>query len=310
MAALERVVRPVSPEPPAEPVAVRVGVGQPGRRRAARADVHEGRGQVGPLAPHRRGRRREAGRLEGRLAVEVVHGPVPAERAHLLGQGALLRLVEVGGHPGVEDDERVVAGDGGGDPGQVRHHVAALEPRGVRRGAHVGQRGAQAAEAHRVVRPLAGQQPPGRVVGARVERREVEADPVGHGRQAQLGQVREVVPGGALEGHGGTHGAGGQAGAAVGHVGVGVVVEEQVEAGRGAEVEQRQRDLPAVERRDVAEAGEQRRAAPDLVGLGGAGGDQLLELGAVGPAEVGEGGDDVGATGGGGRSAADGGTVS
>ena len=43
----------------------------------------------------------------------------------------------------------------------------------------------------------------------------------------------------------------------------------------------------------MAQAGQQAGAAPDLVGLGRAGGDQPLDLGPVLAAEVGEGGGDV-----------------
>ncbi len=148
---------------------MRMGVGQAHGIGAGR-HVHEGGGEIGPFAADGRGRRREARCLEGRFAVEVVHGPVPGQGAHPLGQGALLGLVEVGGDPGVEDDERVVARDGGRDLVQILHHVALQEQRRVRRGSHVVECRPQAPEALRVVRPLTGQQPPCVVVGARVER--------------------------------------------------------------------------------------------------------------------------------------------
>ena len=162
--------------------------------------------------------------------------------------------------------------------------------RGARRGAHVGQRGAQAGEARRVVGPLAGQQPARIVVGERIERRKIESDPLGHDRKSELGEESEVVPHGAFEGDGGCRRPGrAHRVAPHGPVGVRVVVEEQVEARRSAEVEQGQGLGPSVTRRDVAEAGQQAGAAPDLVGLGRAGGDQPLDLGAVLLAEVGEG---------------------
>ena len=135
--------------PPADPVPVRVGVGQAHGGASARADVDQRGGQIRSLAAHRRRGRGQAGSLEGALAVEVVHRAALAERGHLFGQGALLFLAEVGGHPGVEHDQGPVARHGGDHTGQVRQHVAALEARGVGRGPHVGQRGAQAVEAGR-----------------------------------------------------------------------------------------------------------------------------------------------------------------
>ncbi len=61
-------------------------------------------------------------------------------------------------------------------------------------------------------------------------------------------------------------------------VGVAVVVEEQVEPGRGAEVEQRERGGGRIGGRDVAEGRQQRGAPSDLVGLGGPGGDEPFEF--------------------------------
>ena len=55
---------------------------------------------------------------KGVWEVEVVHRPVYAQCADLLGQRALLGLVKVGRHPGVEDHERAGACDGGGHPGR------------------------------------------------------------------------------------------------------------------------------------------------------------------------------------------------
>ena len=112
----------------------------------------------------------------------------------------------------------------------------------MRGGPHVGQRGTQSLEACQVVGPQTGQQPESLVVGERVDRSQVEADPLGHHGQAELGQVRQIVPHGALEGDGRAGRPGGAHGAPLGRpVGVAVIVEEQVEACGGTEVEQRQR---------------------------------------------------------------------
>jgi len=113
--------------PPADPVAVRVCVGQ-ARGFAVGSHVHQRRGEVRTLAWHGRRRRRKAGRLEGRLEVEVVHGARGAQRAHGGGQRALLLLVQVGRHPRMEHDERFALADAGRHPVQVRHHVAPFEP--------------------------------------------------------------------------------------------------------------------------------------------------------------------------------------
>ncbi len=220
-----------------------------------------------------------------------MHGADPVERGNLFDQRVLLGLAEVGGDPGVEDDEwapcprwwRATSG-------QVRQHVAAFESRRVRRCPHVGQGGAEASEPHGVVGPLARLEPARLVVGEWVDRREVEPDPLGHAREAELGEGREVVARRRTSSWTAERSVPAVTAAlpADGSVGVGVVVEEQVEAGRCPEVEQRQGLGPVVLRGDVAEAGQQPGAASDLVRLRRAGGDELLDRGSVEAAEVGE----------------------
>ena len=224
---------------------MRVGVGQP-HRVGLRADVDEGGGQVGPVAWHRRGRGRETRGLEGRLAVEVVDRHGAGARARTLGgQGALLGLVEVGRHPGVEDDERMSprrwsppplrgprpcrpapAGAGPARPGRCR-----ARPAGGRSAPGCPATGRRAATVRR--RRRAGRAGRGRG-------RPVRPWPAAAARAAV-----EVVAGRAFELHGRAGGAGGERGVAGGGpVGVGVVVEEQVQPGRGAEVEQRRAAPP------------------------------------------------------------------
>ena len=274
---------------------MRVSVGQPHGGRPVGSDMHQRGGQIGPVPQHRRRRRREPGRLEGRFAVKVVHGADPAQCLHLPGQGSLLVLVEVGGHPGVEDDQRSPFRDRRRHGREVCHHVAALESRRVRRGAHVGQRGAQAAETHRIVGPLARKQPEGCVVGEGIDRCQIEAHPVCHRRKPDLGEERQVVASRAFESHRRARRARGQHVVPdSGPVRVRVVVEEQVESRRSAEVEQGERLLPPGKRGDMAQSGQEAGAAPHLVGLGRAGGDQLHQFGAMGLAEVREVGRDVG----------------
>ena len=157
------------------------------------------------------------------------------------------------------------------------------------RGTDVGQSAAQAAEARRILRPLAGQQPTGLVLRARVDGGEVEPDPRRDGGRPQLRQVAQVAPGPAFEGDGGPGPPGGDGPvAAFLAVGVAVVVEEQVQPGRGAQVEQRERGRRRVAGGHVAEGRQQRGATTDLVGLGGPGREEPLELAAVQATEVGE----------------------
>ena len=113
---------------------MRVGVGQPHRRRRP--------GRCGPAwwrgrAPRAARAKAASGGPASRRASRS-RGGAPAgcgaERAHLVGQGALLVLVEVGGHPGVEHDERAVARDGGGDRGAGRSPCRPARAGGVRRG--------------------------------------------------------------------------------------------------------------------------------------------------------------------------------
>ena len=149
----------------------------------------------------------------------------------------------------------------------------------MRRGPDIGQCGPQAFEAGGIVRPQASQQPAGLVIRERVDRRKVEPDPLCHGGQAEVRQACEAVPRRALEGDRGVRHSGSKDRAAgIGPIGVGVVVEEEIEAGRSTEVEQGKRLVPGVLRSNVAETGQQRGATSDLVGLGRTGGDQSLEL--------------------------------
>ena len=219
----------------------------------------------------------------------MVHPAVLAERSHLPGQGALPFLAEVGRDPGVEHDEGAVVRHGGNNAGQIGQQVAALETWGIRRGPDIGQCGPQALEAGGIVRPQTSQQPAGLVIRERVDRRKVQPDPLGHGGQAEVRQACEAVPHRALEGDSGVRHSGSKDRVAgIGPVGVGVVVEKEVEAGRSTEVEQGKRLVPGVLRSNVAEAGEKRGTTTDLVGLGRTGGDQSLELDATATAKVGE----------------------
>jgi hypothetical protein len=111
----------------------------------------------------------------------------------------LLVLVEVRRHPRVKDDKRIRPADCRRHAGQVRDHVALFEAGRVVGGLDVGQSGTQPTEAGRVVRPLAGEQPEGGVVGKGVERGEVEADAIRQGRRPQLGERAKVVTGGTLD---------------------------------------------------------------------------------------------------------------
>ena len=169
-----------------------------------------------------------------------------------------------------------------------------MSPRSSRGGCAAARTLASAArrraEARRVVRPLAGQQPARRIVGERVDRGQVEADPGGDGRQAQLGQAVQPVAGPCTRGRRRRLGAGVHVAVPVGGpVGVGVVVEEQVQPGRGAEVEQRERLCPAVQatRRGRGPAAARCSARPRWSGSSGWRRAARSSL-AVQPAEVGE----------------------
>ena len=118
---------------------------------------------------------------------------------------------------------------------------------------------------------------------------EVEAGALCEDRQPQGREVGGVAAGLALQDNGGTDRPCGRGVVtAVQAVGVGVVVEEQVEAGGGAEVEHREWGGSRMGGRDVAERRQQRRAPSDLVGLGGPGGHEPFEFFPLASAEVGE----------------------
>ena len=156
-----------------------------------------------------------------------------------------------------------------------------------------GQCGAQAPEADGVVRPLAGQEPAGVIVHPRVERREVQADACIDGRHPQRRQGGVLTTQGAVEGHPGSRVARGpRRGALEVAIGVGVVVEAQVEPGRAPEVEQAQR-LTRLELRHRAQRGQQGGAPSDLVGLGDAGAHHVAQRVTVLLAEAAEGRDHV-----------------
>jgi len=100
---------------------------------------------------------------------------------------------------------------------------------------------AQAIEARQVVRPQAGQQPVGAILGSGVDREGIDPRPAGDGRQDQWREVAELSPDGALEMDHRAPAAGLEDGPVRPlTVGVGVGVEEQIETRRCPEVEEPQ----------------------------------------------------------------------
>ena len=136
---------------------------------APRADVHERRGQVRPVARHGRRRRGQPGSLERRLAVEMMDRSVPPDRADLCGEGRCSSSSRYAATHEWKTTSGAASSIVATDTPQIGEHVAALEAWWMRRAADVRQGGAQAAEADRVIRPLAGEEPLCRVVRERVD---------------------------------------------------------------------------------------------------------------------------------------------
>ena len=234
--------------PPADPVAVGMGVGQADRRRRRRGRrgpaPSRGRGPRGGTGGGGRG---EAGGLEGRLAVEVVHRPRrPPSALHLGGQGALLAPRR--GRPPPRSGTRRAARRREWWPPSAARSVT-MSPRS-RRG-RLARRRARWPARRAGARSAPGCRATGRPAATGRRRRSTGRRARGRGRPAPpwragaaSGRLLEVVAGGALEAvtaEPPAPAADAWPSPSAAQVGVGVVVEEQVEPGRGAEVEQGER---------------------------------------------------------------------
>ena len=201
-------------------------------------------GEVRPVAVARGGGRREARRLEWRLAVEVVHGPRPVQRARTATVSVCCSCPRREAATHEWNTTKWPPRLRWWPPPRGRSVIMSpcSRPWGV---ARTDRTLASAARSRpkrgRVVGPLTGEQPQRVVVVSAVEGREVESHPFGHGRPcAESGSwVRSsralhsrATPAPAVP-------AVRMASPSWARLGVAVVVEEQVQSRRRPQVEQR-----------------------------------------------------------------------